>query len=116
MTTLIALIRNGDIIPTYDQPFDPSRTDEEVYNHITELNCSNNNLTVLPSLPSCTELECSDNKLTTLPSLPLCPKKLYSVKNIFEPCVQKLPRYNYINHTGEPSTLVCYSMIRKSSL
>jgi Secretion system C-terminal sorting domain len=44
----------------------------EYFTSLTTLNCSNNNLTALPTLPdSLTTLYCSSNHLTSLPSLPL---------------------------------------------
>jgi hypothetical protein len=37
-----------------------------------KLDCSHNELTSLPDLPSCTTLSCDYNKLTSLPDLPSC--------------------------------------------
>ena len=48
----------------------------------TELDCSNNHLATLPSLPSSLKmLDCYNNQLTTLPALPFSLKELWCGNN-----------------------------------
>jgi hypothetical protein len=50
--------------------------------YLVTLYCSNNNLSLLPKLPPFLEcLECSNNKLTSLPALPKTLMRLYTADN-----------------------------------
>ena len=52
------------------------------YEFISDINCSNNNLTSLPILPkNLVSLDCSNNNLTSLPKLPRFLESLYCNNN-----------------------------------
>jgi len=72
---LFDFIRNNNFKVQYKMSnFVPATaTDEEIRLQITSLDCSNWNLTEIPSLPECVILDCSLNPIKNLPaSLPAC--------------------------------------------
>jgi Leucine-rich repeat (LRR) protein len=68
----------------YDVEGEPRWTRQDIINHITHLNCSNAQLTMLPNeLPLCVELLCDTNQLSFLPSLPKCTGLVCSRNNLW---------------------------------
>jgi Leucine-rich repeat (LRR) protein len=80
MERFFTLLRQGKFKVKYNEEFNPQWTDEEISQHITVLDCYENQLTSLPLLPLCQELDCSRNQLTFLPPLSQC-QRLYCFQN-----------------------------------
>lgn len=80
MVDLITLIKNDNCVVKYDCDFNFKWTDDDILNHIIELNCFGNSLTDLPKLPKCIFLNCSRNKIIHLSELPKC-EYLYCYDN-----------------------------------
>ena len=68
MPSLVSLIRNNKINVKYDTEFNKNWNDNELYSHIIELYCFNNQLQKLPdNLHNCQTLYCYNNQLQQLP-------------------------------------------------
>ena len=59
------------------------------------IDCSENNITVLPELPNCQQLYCSNNKLIVLPELPNC--KYLDCENNNLTYLPELPNCEYLH-------------------
>ena len=77
MDHFFKLLRKGRFYVRYDTGYNNIWFKEDtysnrilIYNHIVELNCSDEKLTEIPDLPNVKRLDCSYNRLSELPELP----------------------------------------------
>ena len=73
MDRFFMLLKENKFKVKYDIEWTNFDTNSErfvIYSHIIELDCSYNQLTILPELPNVQKLDCSGNELTALPELP----------------------------------------------